>query len=474
MPVSPTTGPVSTPIRPTPGPYQVPPRSGAAPVRPPVAGAPSSGRSFGLGAGRSQAAGTVSGRELVQRRGRKEGFSLLRLVAFVLILAALTIVVFMVALRPIIRGIVVGVAGSNSSVLSIGFVEDLVKEDLGDKLTAPAGTDPKEVTFTVAPGDSPGTIASDLVAAGVLRDARAFLVITIDKKLDTQFKAGTFTVSQTMTPDELATALLTFVDPHVIIPIRTGLRLEQIAALIEAKSPDRRLDTLKMSAQDFLDIVRNPPQSLLADYPWVVIPKGGTLEGYLAGGNYRVLPDTTADQLVRMMLDKFRTDVGADRMQVPAERGLTWSQVLALASLVEKETARDADRAKIAGVYQNRLDPSQESRGYFQSDPTIFYVNDSLQLAKLPLAKWTSYLFWSKIKTQLPANLPANLAGYNTYTTKGLPAGPICTPTAASIDAALNPDTKGGYLYFLALKDGTTVFAKTHAQHLKNIAKYGQ
>ena len=62
---------------------------------------------------------------------------------------------------------------------------------------------------------------------------------------------------------------------------------------------------------------------------------------------------------------------------------------------------------------------------------------------------------------------------YNTYRVIGLPPGPICTPTVASIDAALAPDTRGGYLFFLAKKDGTTIFSKTYAEHLQAIQKYG-
>ena len=70
--------------------------------------------------------------------------------------------------------------------------------------------------------------------------------------------------------------------------------------------------------------------------------------------------------------------------------------------------------------------------------------------------------------------LPAELAGYNTYTSKGLPPGPICTPTLTSIDAALEPDTKDGYFYFLAKGDGTgtTAFAKTLKEHEANVKKY--
>jgi len=65
---------------------------------------------------------------------------------------------------------------------------------------------------------------------------------------------------------------------------------------------------------------------------------------------------------------------------------------------------------------------------------------------------------------------------YNTYTHAGLPPGPIATPTLTSIDAALEPDTKDGYLYFLAKGDGsgTTVFAKTYKEHQANIKKYAK
>ena len=81
----------------------------------------------------------------------------------------------------------------------------------------------------------------------------------------------------------------------------------------------------------------------------------------------------------------------------------------------------------------------------------------------------------SRASYQLPAQLPADLAGYNTYTSAGLIPGPIDTPTIASIDAALVPDTKTGYLFFLAKADGSgdTVYAKTLAEHQKNVQKYG-
>ncbi len=175
------------------------------------------------------------------------------------------------------------------------------------------------------------------------------------------------------------------------------------------------------------------------------------------------------------MLDAFAQNVGPDRMNVPAARGLSFYQVLTLASIVEREAQLDTEKPLIAGVYANRLDPKKFPLGMLQSDPTIFYINDSLQLAKVPVSAWTQYVFWAPIKGGLTDEaLPPELAGYNTYTSKGLPPGPICTPTLTSIDAALEPDTKDGYLYFIAKGDGskTTAFAKTLKEHQANVKKY--
>jgi UPF0755 protein len=277
-----------------------------------------------------------------------------------------------------------------------------------------------------------------------------------------------------MTPNQLVSALLAPPDvKYVDIGLRTGLRLEQITAKLETLPLD-------MDANDFYQIVKSPPAQLLADYPWLRTaladaPKGASLEGFLWPATYRVLPDTTADELVRLMLDKFASNLGPERLSVPKARGMNFYQVLTMASIVEREAFLDTEKPLIAGVYQNRLNPRKWPRGTLESDPTIFYVHDSLQLAGKPVTAWTSYVFWAPIKGGLTDDtLPPDLAPYNTYTHKGLPPGPICTPTLTSIDAALEPDTSDGYLYFLAKGDGsgTTAFAKTYAEHQANIAKY--
>jgi UPF0755 protein len=321
-------------------------------------------------------------------------------------------------------------------------------------------------------GDTAQSIATRLQQAGLVTDARSFVFIATEQDLTTSLESGTYFLRPNMTPQQIVTSLLVSHQVAIAIGLRPSLRLEQITAKLQT------VDGLTMDVKAFYNEVEHPPASLLADYPWLsaVLPKGASLEGFLGAATYTVPPDITADEFVRMLLDAWHEQVGADLMNVPASRGMTFYQVLSLASIVERETGNDADRAKIAGVYVNRSKPNHETAGFLGSDPTVFYVNDSLKLAGMPFSQWQSYLFWAPLPkgTTLPAELPADLAGYNTYTSKGLIPGPICTPSVASIKAALNPDTSGGYYYFLATKDGTTVYAKTYAEHQKNILKYGQ
>jgi UPF0755 protein len=403
-------------------------------------------------------------------RRRGGGFGgILRFLVFALILGAIVLAVLLTALRPMVRDAVLGWASDNPAALDVPFVADLVREDLGAKLTDPASTDTTQVPFTVADGESASTIAARLQDQGFLTDRRAFIFLAVERKLTNQLKTGDFILRKSMTPDDLVTALL---DPHAIqqveIALRTGLRLEQITAKLET------IDGLTMNPEDFYNLAKHPTPELLKAYDWLDLPAGASLEGYLWPATYEVLPDTTAEELIRLMLDNFHNAIEG-RMDVPATRGMTFYQVLSMASMVEHEVILEEEKPLIAGVFQNRLNPKLFGNGHLGSDVTVFYVNDTLQLAKMPVADWKTYVFWDKPKAPLPADLPADLAGYNTYTSKGLIPGPICTPTLSSIDAALNPDTKDKYIYFLAKRDGSngTAFAKTKAEHDANIKKYG-
>jgi peptidoglycan lytic transglycosylase G len=403
---------------------------------------------------------------------------LLRFLLFALILAAIVLAALLTVLRPVVAGTIVDWAYDNPGALRFPFVADIVREHLGPDLTTPASSDTTEVEFEVVLGDTPRTLASRLEADGLIKSERAFIFEATRRELAPKLQAGNYHIARNLTPDQVVTAVL---ENRIIITVvsvnfREGLRLEQITAKLQTLAPPVTIDP-----QEFYDIVKNPPAELLADYPWLTeqagLPEGVSLEGFLAPATYDVVAETTAEDLVRQMLDAFERQVGLERMTVPASRGMTFYEILALASIVEREAVIDDERWLIAGVYQYRLDGGNQTR-LLEADPTVLYALDTIKLSEMRFADWQTFTFWAPAGVPLAGvELPEALAGYNTYTTRGLPTGPICTPSVASINAALEPDTTEKYLFFLAIPNsdppGAHVFSKTIEEHNANKIKYG-
>jgi UPF0755 protein len=408
---------------------------------------------------------------------RVPGF--LRFLLFAGLLSVVVLVALLTALRPLVRAAVVGWAWDNpNAMLRVGFVGDFVREDLGDVLVAPASSDATESAFDVHPGDTIFDVAPRLQEGGYVKSERAFEFAALEQGLPAKLTSGTFVLRLNMTPSEVADALvrarveLTTVN----VTFREGLRLEQMAALLE---------TIHSSVDPtaFYELVKHPTPELLKDYTWLQLPEGASLEGYLYPATYTLvtassggpIQATNAEDLVRMLLDKFKATVGLDRMQVPEDRKMTFQQVLTLASLVEREAVVDEERALIAGVYQNRLDGVSGVAPLLNADPSIIYALDTIALEGADFTTWPDYFFWAVPKEKLSdVSLPEALQGYQSYQVGGLPPGPICTPTLASIDAALHPNTTDGYLYFVAIpNEHTHAFAKTLVEHNANLKKYG-
>ena len=402
---------------------------------------------------------------------------LLKFLVFALVLAGVVLIVALTALRPLVKDVVLDVAQDNPAALQMPFVKDIVREDLGASLTDPVSADPTQVEFVVEDGDTARSIADRLEQGGLLADSRAFIFLAIDRQLTGSLRIGEYVLRRNLTPDQLVTALL---DPPVItyvdISFRTGLRLEQMTAKLQT------LTDLEMDPEEFYGLASAPPAALIADYPWLVTiredaPAGASLEGFLWPGSYRVLPDTSPEELIRLMLDQFAANVGAERLDVPSDRGLNFYQVMALASIVEREAVLDDERPLIAGVYQNRIDGIEGVTTHLlNADPTVFYAIDTLALAELPFDDWQQYAFWGPPGVPLAdVEVPETLQGFQTYQTPGLVPWPICTPSLPSIDAALEPDTEDAFIYFLAIPDGggAHAFAKTKVEHDENRRKYG-
>ena len=422
----------------------------------------------------------------VVSRGRRngngrQGFRLpgvLRFLLFAGVLAGIVLIVLLTALRPIARAGIVDWAWQNpSSIGRFPFVGDFVREDLGPALTSPAGSDATESVFVVNEGDTVFRIAPRLRSEGFITNERAFLYHALTGKLNDQLSAGSFLLRGNMTPQEVAEALISarVTVTTLDITFREGLRIEQMTALLQTIES-------AVDPKAFYDLATRPSAELLADYPWLTLPEGASLEGFLYPDTYEIItvaagggqPVTRAEDLIRLLLDRFEEVVTTERMTVPEERGMTFYEIVTLASIVEHEAIVDEERALIAGVYQNRLDGLHGEPKILNADPTITYATDSIALESLPFEQWQEYFFWKVPPNLADVQLPEKYAGYQTYQRAGLIPGPISTPSVESIDAALEPDQKDGFLYFVAIPDADThAFAKTHAEHQDNLRKYG-
>jgi UPF0755 protein len=406
----------------------------------------------------------------------------IKFIAFAGILAVFVLVLLLTALRPLVRAGVVSWAWDNPSwITRISFVDQLVKEDLGSALTEPAPGNATPTLFTVAPGDTIYTIGPHLQDQGFVVDQRAFLYLALINDLQPKLESGTFLLRHNMTPSDVVVALVRskITLSTVNVGFREGIRLEQQTALLETIQSG-------VDPTAFYQLAMHPPQELLDAYPWLAqagMPKGASLEGFLYPATYTLVtassntaqyPITDAEGLIRMELDKFYAAVGSTRMAVPSDRGLTFYQIVTLASIVQHETPRDQEKPLVAGVYQNRLDRLNGVPALLDSEPTVIWAVDTAKLRKIAIDQWQNYFFWANIKTLVrDVQVPPDLQGYQTFQVTGLIPGPLSTPTATDIDAALAPDQKDGYLYFLATpNNGPTVFAHTLAEQTANIKKY--
>ncbi len=378
--------------------------------------------------------------------------------------------------RPVIGPAVTGLFEQNPGVLHMPIVADLLRAELGDRLGKPASSEATEVRFVIDPGQTVDQIQENLVDAGLLTDTLAFKYLVMSDRVDQLLQAGIYTMDTGMSPRAVVSRLAADPDPPtpvVNLALRPGLRIEQIAAYLQAQKEETEL---QLDPKEFLDLATDPRPELKDEYPFLrQIPEGNSLEGFLASGVYAVPIDINADEFLHLLIQEWEEDSG-DLVAQAKKKGADFYDVLTVASIVEREVKADEDRAKVAGVYWNRLDPKLNGAtgGLMQADPTVVYAADGMELGDMAMAKWPNYLFWDTLGVAdlATVNVSPELQSHQTYQQAGLPSWPIATPTRASIEAALDPDTRKDFLFFYACPGSDThTFAKTAAQHSQNIAK---
>jgi UPF0755 protein len=294
-----------------------------------------------------------------------------------------------------------------------------------------------EQFIDIPAGTGPNSIGDRLIAQGIVRDRMTFRValwLTGDAR---RLQAGEYRFDRPMTAVEVISKIARG-EVHVVpITFREGLTIAEMAAVFEAAGFG--------TAADFVTASRDASPVRDLD------PDASNLEGYLFPDTYSLARGTTAERTVRAMVNRFREVLTPDIQAAAKARGLSVRQLVTLASLVEKETARPDERPLVSAVYNNRLRINMP----LQCDPTVIYA---LQLA----GQYDGNIRRADLQFDSP---------YNTYRYPGLPPGPIAAPGQGSIEAAAKP-ADADFLYFVSRNDGSHEFARTLTEHNRNVQRY--
>lgn len=301
------------------------------------------------------------------------------------------------------------------------------------------GEHTKEITVQI-PNQATGTeISKQLHELGLTKNDLIFGIYIRYKGIAGQLKPGTYQLNPGQSMAEIANTLVEGPNDKVFFTVPEGYTLDQLTDLLVQKElVDQQVWQQLLTKGTF-------------DFPFVEdLPLGPRrLEGYLFPDTYQVSKDTTEQEIIQMMLERFaEINASIEPAGMIKDTRYTLQQLVTVASMVEREAKKDQERPLIASVIYNRLHIGMK----LQIDATVLYA----------LGEHREKLYTRDLQVDSP---------YNTYRYAGLPPGPISFPGKASLEAAFHP-ANTDYFYYVAKPDGSHVFAKTLAEHNANVAKY--
>ena len=295
------------------------------------------------------------------------------------------------------------------------------------------GAVPTAVRIVAIPeGSTARTIAEEFLPRRF--DRRLFCMLARIRGLDESLRYGSYRVSRSMSLWDLIDVLAEGVPAESLkVTLPEGFTIEHIAGTLARR---------KIVAADEFILAANDPELAAS----LGVP-AGTLEGYLFPDTYQFLPETPAEDVIRMLVARFR-QVMADEQGSATLSAADVYDIVTVASIVEREALLDEEKPLVAAVIYNRL-----ARGMrLQCDATIRYG----------LKQYDRHLTYAELDADTP---------YNSYLHGGLPPTPICNPGRMSLRAALRP-ADSDYLYFVSRNNGTHRFSRTLAEHNAAVRKY--
>ncbi len=327
------------------------------------------------------------------------------------------------------------------------------------------GRTPTTVSVTIDKGDTIDDIATKLKDAGLINYPELFKLYANFTNAEKKIQPGVYTINppdaeeQDIVYDYMA--LVDLMSPHRVgqvvvsgLRIPEGYTCAQIFQLLEEKKVCTRAD-LEEYIAGINPEDENAPSSL-KEYWFLDGVQWGdkySLEGYLFPNTYDFYENDDPQRVVEKMLDSFNANFNdVMKQKLEALDGYTIREVIIIASMIEKETSNDLESFTVSSVIYNRLHNSSEYP-YLNIDATIVYALGG--------------------KTDLTAEDLLIDHPYNTYNNKGLPPGPISSPSQNSIGAALDPEDTGYYFYALDPSTGEHHFSKTYRDHLDFLNSLG-
>ncbi len=305
----------------------------------------------------------------------------------------------------------------------------------------------EEVTVVIPEGATGEEVSHILGENGLLRFPFLYRIYGTFREWNNEYLTGEFTLNRAMGYDELR---------YMLAP-KKGVRLQQKITIPEGFTTDEIIALFVSEGigtkEGFLDAIENGGDfgyDFLSELPKTE-GRIHRLDGYLFPDTYFVYSDSTEKEILTKLLSNFNNRFDENLRAAARKNGYTVDEIVCLASIIESEAYYRSDMTSISSVFHNRL----HSRGfpYLQSDATVKYAKESMGQTEALTAD----------------DLDTLESPYNTYKTKGLPPGAICSPGQEAIMAAIYPaDTD--YYYFVSKEDKSTIFSRTYAEHLRAVA----
>lgn len=284
--------------------------------------------------------------------------------------------------------------------------------------------------FVVAPEDTLPAIAFRLEEEGLVRAGWAFQIAYVLSRNEDDVRAGGYLLAPSMDVWALAKTLGSA--PYLAwVNVPTGVRREQVASILETQ-----LSWTKAQTEAWLASTETASST---------VP-----EGFYFPDVYLIPSDQAPEQITARFLSRFNETVAPYQLEAK-EKDIAWQDVVTLASLIERESAKN-DKRLVSGILWNRLEKGM----LLQVDATLQYAIGNAEDGWWPAPTSSDKYVESP---------------FNTYQHSGLPPAPIATPSLASIEAALNPE-KTSCLYYLHDRYGKIHCSTTYKAHVANVNRY--